>query len=327
MRNSLKILDIFIGNMCNLTCFQCDTRSDVIRTTKLDPDLVSIKKGILLAEEHFEIETYSILGGEPLIYLDTVTDIVKFIRERNPIARILIPTNGTLLERKLEYVANLITTYNVCFAVCDHFAAFPDKTRSNEIKHATKLLVERLNFTPQDPMEFFEDWLDWKNVKQDKLWQGFLDARADMMDCHYTDEVWTNGTAWVHYKDQLEFQSHYHLLDGKPKPFMSGNARESYLRSCPSTFCSFLLDSKLYKCGALGTLKRFLEHHNAMDDPDWQKYLNYKALDLANCTLEEVTHFSNTKYCEVDTCDMCPSTTQKYTKTPDTVIPIRQVNG
>ena len=52
MRNSLKILDIFIGNMCNLTCFQCDTRSDVIRTTKLDPDLVSIKKGILLAEEH-----------------------------------------------------------------------------------------------------------------------------------------------------------------------------------------------------------------------------------------------------------------------------------
>lgn len=326
MRNSLKILDIFIGNMCNLTCFQCDTRSDVIRTTKYDPDLVSIKKSILLAEQHFDIETYSILGGEPLIYLDKVTKIVKFIRERNPTARILVPTNATLLERKIEYVANLITTYNVCFAICDHFAAFPDKTRSNEVKHATKMLVERLQFTPQEPMEFFADWLDWKNTKQDPLWQGFLDARADMMDCHYTDEVWTNGTAWVHYKDQLEFQSHYYLEAGKPKPFMSGNARESYLKSCPSTFCSFLHNSKLYKCGALGTLERFLEHHNVKDDSDWQKYLNYKPLDLANCTEEEVTAFSDTKFCEVDACDMCPSTTHKYTKTPETVIPIRPIN-
>lgn len=323
MRHSLKILDIFIGNMCNLTCFQCDTRSDVIRTTKYDPDLQTIKQSILLAEQHFDIETYSILGGEPLIYLDKVTEIVKFIRERNKTARILVPTNATLLERKLEYVANLITTYNVCFAICDHFAAFPDKTRSNEVKHATKLLVERLQFSPQDPMEFFADWLDWKNVKQDALWQGFLDSRQDMMDCHYTDEVWTNGTAWVHYKDQQEFQSHYYIKAGKPKPFMSGDPQTSYLRSCPSTFCSFLHNSKLYKCGALGTLERFLEHHNVKDDADWQKYLAYKPLDLANCTEEEVAEFSNTKYKGVSVCDMCPSTTHKYTKTPETVIPIR----
>ena len=323
MQPNLKILDIFIGNMCNLTCFQCDTRSDVIRTTKYDPDMISIKRSILLAEQCFEIETYSILGGEPLIYLDTVTEIVKFIREHNPTARILVPSNGTLLERKLEYVANLITTYNVCFAICDHFAAFPDKTRSNEIKKYTKLLVDRLQFSSQDPMEFFNDWLDWKNVKQDNLWQNFLNARRDMMDCHYTDEVWTNGTAWVHYKDQQEFQSHYYFNNGKPKPFMSSDPQASYINSCCSTFCSFLHDGKLYKCGALGTLERFLEHYNAKDDTDWQKYLAYKPLDLANCTDEEIVEFSNTKYTSVAVCDMCPSTTQKYIKTPETVIPIR----
>ena len=323
MPNSLKILDIFIGNMCNLTCFQCDTRSDIIRTTKYDPDLVSIKKSILLAEQHFEIEMYSILGGEPLIYLDKITEIIKFIRERNSTVRIVIPTNATLLERKLEYVANLITTYNVCFAICDHFAAFPDKTRSNEVKQATRLLVERLQFVPQDPMEFFDSMLDWKNTRQDILWQGFLDSRQNMMDCHYTDEVWTNGTAWVHYKDQQEFQSHYYMSGGKPKPFISGNPQASYINSCCSTFCSFLHDSKLYKCGALGTLERFLEHHNATNDADWQKYLAYKPLDLTNCTADEVAEFSNTKYKSVSVCDMCPGTTQQFTKTPETVIPIR----
>ena len=39
----IKILDIFYGNKCNLTCNQCDTRSDVVRKGEYDPTIEDIK--------------------------------------------------------------------------------------------------------------------------------------------------------------------------------------------------------------------------------------------------------------------------------------------
>ena len=55
MQSYLKILDVFIGNKCNLACEQCDTRSDIIRTKDYDPSLEEIKEGIALAQKHFRI--------------------------------------------------------------------------------------------------------------------------------------------------------------------------------------------------------------------------------------------------------------------------------
>jgi hypothetical protein len=54
--NSLKILDVFIGGKCNLACFQCDTRSDVIRSGEYDQSTEDIIEGIRLAQKHFKIE-------------------------------------------------------------------------------------------------------------------------------------------------------------------------------------------------------------------------------------------------------------------------------
>jgi organic radical activating enzyme len=53
--NSLKILDVFIGGKCNLACYQCDTRSDVIRTDEYDQDINTILQSIRLAQKHFQI--------------------------------------------------------------------------------------------------------------------------------------------------------------------------------------------------------------------------------------------------------------------------------
>jgi len=322
MRPSLKILDIFVGNKCNLTCFQCDTRSDIIRTGKQDPTLESIKESIVLAQKHFKIETYSLLGGEPLLYLDKIQEIVSFIRDYDTVTRIVLPTNGTVLNKYMDRLVSLVKQYNVCVAVCDHFAGFEDPTRSNKLSASVEELVSRLELSPQAPSEFWQGFLDWQNVGKDPLWQSFVDVRGSMIE--QGDIVYANEKIWVQIKSQSHFQSHYKLVDGKPKPFMSGDPATSYSKSCPSTFCSFMQDKKLYKCGALGTLHRFLDYYNVQSDPDWQKYISYKPLDLENCTQEEVEHFSNTKYCHIDECDMCPAEGGHFfLKTPDKVIPIR----
>jgi hypothetical protein len=82
-------------------------------------------------------------------------------------------------------------------------------------------------------------------------------------------------------------------------------------------------DKKLYKCGSLGTLERFLTHHESLDDPDWQKYLQYKPLDLTTCTLEQAQEFSKMKFYSNDACDMCPTESKWFIKTEEKVLPIK----
>jgi hypothetical protein len=77
--------------------------------------------------------------------------------------------------------------------------------------------------------------------------------------------------------------------------------------------CNFLIDKKIYKCAALGTLKRFLEFHGSLEDPDWKKYLDYDYLDLETCSDGDVVKFHLGKYCAVAECDMCGTNSFKRT--------------
>ena len=299
--NSLRILDIFIGNKCNLSCFQCDTRSDILKSKSLDPSMESIKQSILLTQQHFTIENYSLLGGEPLFYMNEVKELVAFIRSIDSTTPIMLPTNGKMLSKKSTEIASLITEYNLSLLVCNHFSAFEDKTLSNELT--------------KDVNEFIKS-------------MGLIESKSHPFFDHIIEEgIYLNdqGNITVFFRDQGYFQSHYYLDEGKPKPFASGDPDASYANGCCSPFCSFLRDGKLYKCAALATVKTLLSHHNNLDDPAWQKYLNYKPLDLNNCTPEEVAHFSNTKYTSIEQCDMCPSQSKSFIKTKETVIPIKEL--
>lgn len=300
--NSIKILDIFIGNKCNLSCFQCDTRSDIVKSKSFDPTIESIKQGIMLAQQHFTIEHYSLLGGEPLFYMDTVKELVAFIRNFDTTTPILLPTNGKMIAKKADELASLVSQYNLTLMVCNHFSAFEDKILSNELTTDVDKFVKQLGLTESKQHTFFEQVID--------------------------EGVYVNqqGNVTVFFRDQDYFQSNYYLDNSKPKPFASGDPDASYANGCCSPFCSFLRDNKLYKCAALATVKTLLTHYDNLDDPAWEKYLNYQPLDLVNCTPEEVAEFSNTKYRSIEQCDMCPSQSKSFTKTKATVIPIKEVS-
>ena len=110
--NSIKILDIFIGNKCNLSCLYCDTRSDVIKSKTYDPTIESIIEGIDLAKNKFHIDNYSILGGEALFYLDKLETIARHIRSFDQHTNILVPTNGRMIDKKLNEIKETNNQYN-----------------------------------------------------------------------------------------------------------------------------------------------------------------------------------------------------------------------
>lgn len=323
MQPRLKILDVFYGNKCNLTCFQCDTRSDIFRKGEHDTELDVIKQGILLASDKFVIENYTLLGGEPLLYKDRVLELAKFIRYFDQTTTIMLPTNGALISKNQEFLLDLITNYNILLVVSDHFSGFADQQKSQKLNNDVRSFAQLLNYDQLDPSRYVYEIFDWDNQKQDPLWQRWLDLAGDNTGEDYSrDLLYLKGRSGIYLKAYDTFLQHHQIENGKPKPFDSDDADLSYQNGCCSPFCTFMYDKKLYKCGALGTLKKFLAFHNSLDDPAWQKYLNYEPLDLETCTEEQVAAFSNSKYRSIDQCTMCPKNTQDFVKTEKHVIPL-----
>lgn len=330
MMPNLKVFDIFYGNKCQIACQQCDTRSDLIRKGEHDPDLETIKEGILLTKEKFHIEHYSLLGGEPLLYKDRIESLLEFIRSFDQTTPVWIPTNGELIDKNIDFLTNIIVKYKVMILVSDHFIQFDDKTRSNRIKAAVDVLTKKLdiqklpseNFWSQMMYDSTDGWRDyWIDVKDYR--HNAYCAIENKSPIPPDDDFWWNGHYGVLSIDQDSHLKHYYMEDNKPKPFNSTDIKRSYYENCPSCYCTFMHDKKLYKCAALGTLKNFLERHNAIDDEEWQKFLEYKPLDLTNCTDEEVENFSISKYKPISECSMCPSVQSEVMLTEENVLPIK----
>jgi organic radical activating enzyme len=318
----IKMFDIYYGTKCNLACRHCDTRSDIIRTTETDPHIDTILQGITLAKEKFDIDLYSFIGGEPLYYLDKIEIILAHIRKIDPTAKIQVSTNGALLSKNLDAVVSLMITYETSLFVCNHFAAFDDKM-TNRITESVNQLVDRLQLNKGDANIFLSRLLRLDNPRNDPYLDTWIEQQGEyFLGEQPLDHYYHDDKIFVHFRPQTDFKMHHYMQNGKPKPFMTGDSALSYKDGCSSPMCSFMIDKKLYKCSALGTLERFLEYHGSLEDPDWQKYRNYKYLDLETCTEEEAIQFHATKYCSILECDMCG--TSSFNRTREDVIHVHR---
>lgn len=318
----IKMFDIYYGTKCNLACRHCDTRSDIIRTTENDPDIDTILEGITLAKEKFDIDLYSFIGGEPLYYLDKIDVILAHIRKIDPGAKIQVSTNGALLSKKIDEVVALMTKYETSLFVCNHFAAFDEKM-TVKITDSVNELVSRLQLGKGDANEFLSKLLRLDNPRNDPYLDAWIKEQGEyFLGDQPVDQYFHDDKIFVHFRPQTDFKMHHYMKLGKPKPFMTQDPVRSYKDGCSSPMCSFLIDKKIYKCSALGTLERFLEFHGTTDDPDWQKYRNYKYLDLETCTEEDIMQFHATKYCSVLECDMCG--TGHFNRTKEDVIHVHR---
>lgn len=316
--NHIKILDIFYGNKCNLACKNCDTRSDVLRTTQFDPQLDVIKESIVLANKHFNVENWSVLGGEPLLYKEKITEIISFLRTIEPNKTIFLSTNGILLGKNIDFVVDLIKKYRIWVQVCNHTAEFKNP---KIIQDYVEEIGRKADLPKIEPA-----YLWWYNIMQfDKgtpEWQNYVKRKGiDITTRDPNDITYMIKNYGIHYIESRQFQTIHNMINGKPMPF-NDDPQEAYMNSCPSQFCAFLYNKKIYKCAALGTLRNFLEKYNMSDELEWQKYLNYKPVNLETCTSQDINYFSKTHYCGVEECSMCPGKFKGIMKNEINVLPV-----
>jgi|688.fasta_scaffold70752_3 organic radical activating enzyme len=332
MKPKIKILDIFYGGRCQLACAQCDTRSDTIRKGEFDPTVESIKEGILLAKNNFDIEIFSLLGGEPLLYKDKIKDILEFIRSIDKETLIFLPTNGELIGKNIDFLSEILPNYKILLMVSDHFKLFENQKRSLEIKKSINILAQNINLNIIDNNVFWTEIMYQR--PNDDGWKNYWEEVKNYKDVNYSakdnkvlsstdNTLWWNEKYGIFLHDQTSHLQHYYYRETKPKPFNSVDINKSYFGNCPSCYCTFMLDKKLYKCAALGTLTQFLNKHQSLDDPDWAKFLSYKNLDLTKCTDEDIENFSVSKYKPITECSMCPSNSNEIFLKEETVLPIK----
>ena len=105
LHKNIDTVFIMLGNSCNLNCEYCLQHPLVTKALPKDinPDIYKFLRSI--SQEQEQIITLQFYGGEPLVYFDTIVDIVNELNTNTDIKfNYSIITNGKLLgENKINF--------------------------------------------------------------------------------------------------------------------------------------------------------------------------------------------------------------------------------
>ena len=281
-KHTLNTVSIVCGARCNYSCVNCFTGSDKINTTLYDPDLEIILKTIPEMPKYIDIEPggmITLIGGEPLLYMERLEMLACAVRKAYPDVIIRVFSNGHLLGRKIDQMVDIMKKYTVSMDISFHLSGDPDsKTglawRQSMDKVSTHHEINKISDMHYDI--------------------------ANYPGCDFHIFTLANGL-W-----RSQFKT---TIDGKIKPFATGNPARSAQFGCSAGIkCSFMFNSRLYKCGSLAMLRPMLSATGQIEDPDWGKYLNYKSVDLLDFDQEKFDNFYETFGKPISECDMCNDT-------------------
>jgi uncharacterized protein len=96
-KTSPRILKISLGLSCNYACEYCSQRF-VSRNVETNPDDVNGFLESLDTWVRNPPDAIEFWGGEPLVYIKTLRPLAQALREKFPVARFSVITNGSLLS-------------------------------------------------------------------------------------------------------------------------------------------------------------------------------------------------------------------------------------
>lgn len=124
----LQYMFIYLGWQCNLNCKHCWVPKDQYElTAHLTEEMI---EECLQFAKQMNIKSFKISGGEPMLYKNSVAQIIDFAKEHN--IAVSIETNGTLLDKKFvinNYFKRL--SYSVSIDSAD--ANIHNKFRGSEL--------------------------------------------------------------------------------------------------------------------------------------------------------------------------------------------------
>lgn len=126
LNRKLSAITIDINNICNRNCKHCFASSDLESKTEIIEYDV-LKKALLETREKFGCRFFNILGGEPLLSLSRITQLLNDF----PYIPIQIFTNGTLVNKE---TADILKNYpNVALLISiEGDAKITDNLRGSE---------------------------------------------------------------------------------------------------------------------------------------------------------------------------------------------------
>lgn len=269
-----EIVDVFYGHKCNYACYGCLTGCNYVRNKSYDPELEDIYKGVELLAERFDItEMVTLLGGDIFLYWDTrVVPLARHLRKCFPDTKINMTTNGQLIHKYAERVIDLMKEIgNVSLSIT---------------RHLNGIRGSRLYDVWNEHINQFLNHPDLVKIHDDHY--------------HIRNNIYAN----IHF-DVPTFLMFYKQEGQQIKPYATNNPAKSMEVSCPGNMCSCLVGTRLFKCTNLALLPHTLEELGQTSDPNWQKYLDYKYVDLLNPNSETLDFFIKTYTHPISECDMC----------------------
>lgn len=266
----LPYAEFYITNVCNLTCIGCNRFNNV--KFKGWQNWNAHKDTYRRWSEQLELQTISILGGEPLLN-PTFTDWVLGLRELWPRANLRIASNGTQLDKHHEFYKILQNSPKIRLSVCLH-----NKMHKKELINKVKNFLVGPFESKFDPTPYRECLT-------------FTDVNGVVI------EVWHNW--WFHQGAMIK-----NYETGKFTLHQSDP--EKAHKICHSKTCHHFENGMLYKCGPASLFRQFDQQFNLeLTAQDREMINSYRALSIDDDSDTKQEFLDNLAY-PIDLCKFCP---------------------
>ena len=268
---TFRMLSIHSHNGCNMACRGCNHHSGVLAPGSSLP-IDNLLRDIELLLPRIHVWSHiSVLGGEALIEPRT-KEVLKLIRDMSKGVYVKIFSNGLLIPQNTDWILEHMKEGGI-FRISLHIPPTD----------------ERLGRTDKTGDITYKNVRDFIEVaKKEGVDMSLLEISENW------DDLWFDLLQW---------------RDNKFYPWEDNNIEKSF-EYCTAPNVQLYL-GRLWKCPSIAYLRETLVSTGQVDDPVWQKYLNYHATPV-DAPIEELYAMADQVLNPHEICNKCPSNPKWY---------------
>lgn len=268
---TFRMLSIHSHNGCNMACRGCNHHSGLLAPGSSLP-IDDLLRDIEILLPRIHVWSHiSVLGGEALIEPRT-KEVLKLIRDMSEGVYVKIFSNGLLIPQNTDWILEHMKEGGI-FRISLHIPPTDEKLgRTDKTGDITYKNV-------RDFIEIAEkEGIDMSLLEISENW----------------DDLWFDLLQWK---------------DNKLYPWEDNNIEKSF-EYCTAPNVQLYL-GRLWKCPSIAYLRETLVSTGQVDDPVWQKYLNYHATPI-DAPIEELYAMADEVLNPHEICNKCPSDPKWY---------------
>ena len=268
---TFRMLSIHSHNGCNMACRGCNHHSGLLAPGSSLP-IDDLLRDIEILLPRIHVWSHiSVLGGEALIEPRT-KEVLKLIRDMSEGVYVKIFSNGLLIPQNTDWILEHMKEGGI-FRISLHIP--PTDERLGRTDKTGDITYKNV----KDFIEIAEkEGIDMSLLEISENW----------------DDLWFDLLQWK---------------DNKLYPWEDNNIEKSF-EYCTAPNVQLYL-GKLWKCPSIAYLRETLVSTGQVDDPVWQKYLNYHATPI-DAPIEELYAMADEVLNPHEICNKCPSDPKWY---------------